>query len=229
MTGVAAARGIRAVTFDAGGTLLEPWPSVGQVYADAARAAGFGDFGPSGLEKRFRTTWSARGHFDYSRAAWAAVVRSVFTELTPEAADPRLFAAIWNRFTEAGAWQVFPDVAPCLAALKELGLPLAVVSNWDERLHPVLRRVGLADAFEFILPSVEVAAPKPDPRLFAAAAARFGLPPAAILHVGDSAREDVAGAQGAGFQALLLARADNVGRPDALGSLTELPAKLASD
>jgi hypothetical protein len=32
--------GIRAVTFDVGGTLIEPWPSVGRVYAEVAARHG---------------------------------------------------------------------------------------------------------------------------------------------------------------------------------------------
>lgn len=60
---------IRAVTADAGGTLLEPSPSVGVVYAQTARAAGFGSFLPNELDVRFQRAWAARGAFDYSRSS----------------------------------------------------------------------------------------------------------------------------------------------------------------
>ena len=222
---------IRAVTFDAGGTLLEPSPSVGVVYAQTARAAGFGSFLPNELDVRFQRAWAARGAFDYSRSSWALLVQSVFEGLTPAAADARLFAAIWKRFSEPDTWHVFPDVRPCLTALDSLGLRVAVLSNWDERLHEVLKGVGLANGFEFVLPSVEGPAPKPDSRLFHLASLRLGLPPESILHVGDGWQEDFEGAQAAGFQARWLKRGKFSATDrelDVVRSLAELPIQIAA-
>jgi putative hydrolase of the HAD superfamily len=219
-------RCIRAVTFDAGGTLLEPWPSVGVVYAEAARTAGFGDFVPLELEARFRAAWQVRGAFDYSVGAWGNLVRQTFLGLTPEAGNPKLLAALWKCFAAPSAWRVFPDVLPSLTALRGRGLRLAVVSNWDERLPPLLAAIGLADFFEFILPSIAAPATKPDPRIFAMAALKLQLPPSAILHVGDSQPEDVAGAQGAGFGALLLDRRATGRNSAVLGSLAELASRV---
>ena len=222
---------IRAVTFDAGRTLLEPSPSVGVVYAQAARTAGFGSFLPDELEMRFRKAWSARGAFDYSRSSWALLVQSVFEGLTPAAADDPLFSAIWKRFSEPDAWHVYPDVRPCLAALESSGIRMAVLSNWDERLHEVLRGVGLSSAFDFVLPSVEGPAPKPDSRLFHLASQRLGLPPESILHVGDGWQEDFEGARAAGFQARWLKRRKFFATDrelDVVRSLAELPIQIAA-
>lgn len=222
---------IRAVTLDAGGTLLEPSPSVGVVYEQAARSAGFGSFPPEELEMRFRRAWSARGDFNYSRSSWALLVQSVFEGLTPAAADDRLFMAIWKRFSEPDAWHVYPDVRPCLAALDSLGIRMAVLSNWDERLHEVLQGVGLSSAFEFVLPSVEGPAPKPDSRLFQLASLRLGLSPDSILHVGDGWQEDFEGARAAGFQARWLNRGKSSAtdrEPDVVRSLAELPIQIAA-
>jgi putative hydrolase of the HAD superfamily len=223
----AAGRPIRAVTFDAGGTLIEPWPSVGAVYAEAARDAGFGEFSPSELESRFRGAWRNRGCFDYSRTAWAALVKRAFTGLTSAAGDERLFLAMWNRFAEGAAWRIFPDVAPCLAALRARGISLAVISNWDERLRPLLRNLDLLEAFEFVLPSIEAAAPKPDLRIFHLAANRFSLPREEILHIGDSWLEDWEGARRAGFCALFLDRSATATSADTIAALTDLPERLA--
>ena len=67
-------RRIRVISFDAGGTLLAPWPSVGSVYAAGAKALGLGDCDPQGLNARFAVAWRRARDFDYSRAAWSGVV-----------------------------------------------------------------------------------------------------------------------------------------------------------
>ncbi|MFM8359575.1 MAG: HAD family hydrolase, partial [Verrucomicrobiota bacterium] len=126
--------GGKAVTLDVGGTLVEPWPSVGAVYAVAAARAGFGDFDPAVLERRFGEAWRARGFFDYSREAWAGLVEATFRDLTPRADDPRLLAALYQAFAQPGAWRIFPDVPPALAGLRAAGVRLGIISNWDHRL-----------------------------------------------------------------------------------------------
>ncbi|MCW5558507.1 MAG: HAD-IA family hydrolase [Verrucomicrobiae bacterium] len=220
---------IAAVTFDAGGTLLEPWPSVGTVYAETLEQAGMAALSGADLDARFREAWADRGAFDYSQDAWACLVRRVLDGRVAAERMDEAFDRLWRRFEEPGAWRVYPDTKPCLEGLRRRGIRLAVVSNWDERLHSVLRGVGLADAFEWILPSIEGPAPKPDPRIFQAAAERLGLAPGAILHVGDSFREDVAGAAEAGFDARWLCRAASAPYdPRQVRSLLELEPLVAA-
>src|SRR5580700_10426449 len=43
---------IRAVTFDVGGTLIEPWPSVGRVYAEVAARHGL-EVAAEDLDRQF--------------------------------------------------------------------------------------------------------------------------------------------------------------------------------
>ncbi len=219
---------VRAVTFDVGGTLIEPWPSVGGLYAEVAGRLGVGALDADGLDARFRAAWRTAHQgdgFDYSRRAWMDLVRATFSGLTGRAADPDLFGALWHRFTEPDAWRVFPDVVPCLEVLAARGLRIAVVSNWDGRLRPLLGRLGLADRFEFVVASAEIGAHKPSREIFVHAADRLGLPSSALMHVGDSFREDLDGARSAGWQALLVDRREASG-PDRMAALTELPGRL---
>ena len=60
-------------------------------------------------------------------------------------------------------------------------------------------------------------------RIFQAAAAHLNIPAEAILHIGDSASEDVAGARAAAMQSLLLKRGRGLGP---LASLEALPALI---
>jgi putative hydrolase of the HAD superfamily len=225
------AAGIRAVTFDVGGTLIEPWPSVGHLYAGAAQAVLGERLEPALLEERFVAAWRAAhrvpGSFNYTPADWAEIVRSTFAGLTPGAAAPELFQALWQRFTEPDAWQVFPDVRPCLETLAAAGIRLAALSNWDERLGPLLKRLDLARHFEVIVVSAEAGVHKPSPAIFAHAARSLRLPPAALLHVGDSAREDAEAARACGWSSLLLRRGPGPApSPGLIPSLAALPGWL---
>jgi putative hydrolase of the HAD superfamily len=198
-------RGIRAVTFDMGGTLLEPWPSVGHVYAaGAARHGLYVD--PSAINRQFAIAWGACRPFDHSREAWRGIVEASFAGLLPDPVTPRLFADLYHAFARPGAWRVFPDVGPALARLKGAGLKLAVISNWDERLEPLLRDLGLRRWFDAVVISRAAGAPKPDVRIFKTAVSRLGVRPRDILHVGDSMDEDVRGAARAGLRAVWLVR-----------------------
>lgn len=197
--------GIQAVTFDAGGTLIEPWPSVGHIYAEVAARFGVHEADPAQLNRQFVAAWRAKRGFDYSRAAWLELVERSFAGL----ANPLpagCFPAVYERFTEPDAWHVFEDVRPALDALDRHGTRLAVVSNWDERLEPLLERLGLRQKFEAVIVSCHAGFTKPAPGIFTMALERLGLPPGMVLHVGDSTTEDVAGARTSGMHARLIQR-----------------------
>jgi HAD superfamily hydrolase (TIGR01509 family) len=97
-------------------------------------------------------------------------------------------------------------VLPTLRRLKARGLRLAAVSNWDERLRPLLRDLRVAAFFDPIVISIEVGAAKPAPPVFRRCADALGLAASAVLHVGDSPTEDYEGALRAGMRALLVRR-----------------------
>lgn len=215
---------IKAVTFDIGGTLIEPWPSVGHVYAEVAMRHSLGSVSPDALNTRFRTAWKARPGFAHSRIAWAELVDEVFTGLIPDSPSRTFFSALYDRFAEAGAWRVFEDVIPALETLAANGMKLGVISNWDERLRQLLRRLELDHYFEVFAISCEVGSCKPSTGIFDHAAAKLGLPAKAILHVGDSFELDVVGARAAGFHTLRINRI--TGQTDDLRTLAELPAKI---
>ncbi len=91
-----------------------------------------------------------------------------------------------------------------LARLRRRGLRLAVISNWDLRLRPVLERLRLLRYFDVVVISQEVGFAKPDPAIFERASDLLEVPPEQILHVGDELPADVRGARAAGFQVLAL-------------------------
>src|SRR5688572_8758733 len=213
---------IEAVTFDAGGTLIEPWPSVGDVYAAVAREFGI-ECSAARLNAQFVNAWTTRSGFKYSRDEWHEVVRDSFLGVSE--VSQQLFDAIYERFAESNAWLIYDDVIPTLQTLEPMEVKLAVVSNWDDRLVPLLEKLGLATYFDCIIYSAEHGAHKPDARIFHYASERLNVPADRMLHVGDSQREDVDGAKAAGALARRIRRSGKELKED-IQSLTEVAALI---
>jgi putative hydrolase of the HAD superfamily len=219
-------RHIQAVTFDVGGTLIEPWPSVGHVYAQVAQQHGFKNAHPEILNRQFAAAWKGKREFDHSRMAWLGLVEKTFAGVLDVPIDPEFFDELYRRFAQPSAWRIFDDARPTLEWLREQGFRLGVISNWDERLRPLLERMRLSPFFESIVVSREVGFAKPSTKIFQKALECFDLPPHLVLHVGDSLAEDLEGAQTAGMQSLLLDRDERGSRTPALQSLSELRGLL---
>ncbi len=114
----------------------------------------------------------------------------------------------------------FPEAAAALAALRERGLTLVCVSNWDVSLSDVLERCGLAEHFDGFATSAQAGALKPDPAVFRLGLEIAGCSADRVLHVGDTVEEDVAGAQAAGIRALHIDR-DGNGDIASLGEIAD--------
>jgi putative hydrolase of the HAD superfamily len=217
---------VQAVTFDVGGTLIDPWPSVGHAYSEVAARHDQAQLDPAVLNRRFLAAWQERpAAFDYSRAAWAKIVAGTLDGLSPLAGDDAYFSELYAHFATAKPWRIYDDVRPTLAALRRQGLKLAVISNWDQRLRPLLHALGLAHEFDLIVVSAEQGIHKPAPGIFARALAALGVPASAALHVGDSVEEDLLGARQAGLNALRLNRAAAAPDDHTITSLFELAGR----
>jgi putative hydrolase of the HAD superfamily len=213
---------VRAITFDVGGTLIECWPSVGHVYAQEAARHGFVDLSPELLNQRFASAWHNLKNFRHTRSEWSALVDRTFEGLIPEFPSKTFFPNLYERFAHPEAWHIYDDVLPTLDALATRGVKLAIISNWDDRLRPLLRKIKLDEWFQSIVVSCEVGVPKPDSVIFLEAATRLRLEPETILHVGDSIEADVYGAKAAGLQALQICRRATQPVPGRIPSLREL-------
>jgi putative hydrolase of the HAD superfamily len=164
-------------------------------------------------------------NFNYTRSEWHELVNQTFHGVAKTPVPMALFADLYSRFALPQAWRIFDDVRPRLELLKSRGLKLGIISNWDERLRPLLRRLKLDMYFQTIVVSCEVGACKPSPIIFQQATQKLLLEPREILHTGDSHSLDFDGATAAGFQALLVSRDKNLG-PGRLNSLLELSSLL---
>ena len=201
---------IRAVVFDAAGTLVFPARPVGATYAEALERRGIAADGAL-FERRFPAACrAARGGRPYpgneneERLFWRDVVARTFDDACPPALFDAVFDELFARFGEPDAWRAAPDAYAALAALRFLGLRLVLLSNADRRMHRVLEGLGLASFFDRVFLSSETGFPKPDARAFATVVRFLKLPSESALYVGDSREEDAAGAVAAGLRACWL-------------------------
>lgn len=207
----------RGLFLDAAGTLFHLTEPVGATYA---RIAGEHSLScdPTSLDTAFRQAWkqhlatllsSESAPLDDDRSWWRAVVKSTFEHaLCAPIEDSRLdplFAELYDHFAQPTAWRLFPDVPQALQRLADIA-PLHILSNFDLRLHPILRGLGIAEHFQTITLSSQVGASKPNPRLFAHALSQAGIPAHTALHIGDEHKADLMGAVQAGLYACLLDR-----------------------
>ena len=100
----------------------------------------------------------------------------------------------------------YPDALEGLAALRERGHRLVVVSNWDCSLPDWLGPTGLLELVDGVVTSAGAGAAKPDPAVFRKALELAGVDRAGAVHVGDSLDNDVAGARALGIRAILVQR-----------------------
>jgi putative hydrolase of the HAD superfamily len=214
---------IRAVTLDAGGTLIAVAEPVGATYARVAARHGI-VVRSDEVERRFRSAFAAAPPLafagasptrlrDHERAWWYTIVREALGRDVAGAPLDATFDELFAHYAGASAWRVFPEVAQVLAALRQRGLRLAVVSNFDARLGPLLAALDLAPLVDAVVHSSRAGSAKPDPGIFRDALARLDVAPTDALHVGDEPVEDVSGARSAGMRAALI---DRAGRAPAL-------------
>ncbi len=189
----------RAVLLDALGTLVEldpPWPHLAEALGAepdermvrAVRA-----------EMHYYREHSHEGKDEASLAELRGRCAGVLSrELGREVSMKTMMAAI--RF------RAYEDAGPALAGLRELGLRLVCVSNWDVSLPQVLERCGLSRALDGVVTSAQVGSRKPDPAIFRPALELARCSANEAVYVGDTPAEDVEGARAAGIRALLIDR-----------------------
>lgn len=199
---------IKWITFDMGGTLLFPHPSVGEIYAEVLSSHGV-DLAPSLLEQAFLKVWREEVVIccpnitpESEKERWRGVIRRTFVDLAPAVNQEQLFDDLWIAFSEPGRWRLPPRTEETLTTLRTRGYRLAVLSNWDDRLRQLVHEMGLGHFFEEIFVSCEVGFEKPDPTLFGLVEDRLQAAGETILHIGDSHHHDVLGAQACGWQAI---------------------------
>ncbi|CAH2051471.1 unnamed protein product [Thlaspi arvense] len=81
--------------------------------------------------------------------------------------DSQYFEEFYSYFTTEQAWKLCdPEAEKVFKAIKKAGVKVAILSNFDTRLRPLLRALRCEDWFDAVTVSAEVEAEKPNPTIF---------------------------------------------------------------
>jgi len=148
------------------------------------------------------------------RLWWFDIVHNVFYRVGMFERFDEFFEHVFQVFEDPRSWALFPETHAVLTRLREEGFELGIVSNFDSRLFPVMRGLGIDGFFDTVTIASLVRAAKPAPKIFEIALEKHAADPDEALHVGDSVRDDLEGATKAGLTGVLL---DRAGRSPASG------------
>ncbi|CAA0812822.1 Haloacid dehalogenase-like hydrolase (HAD) superfamily protein [Striga hermonthica] len=194
----------KALLVDAVGTLVVPSQPMAQIYRQIGEKYGV-QYSENEILSRYRWAYeqpwgrSSLRYVNDGRPFWQYIVSS-----STGCSDSEYFEELYNYYTTEKAWHLCdPEAEQVFQALRKAGVKVAVVSNFDTRLRPLLRALKCDHWFDAVAVSAEVEAEKPNPMIFLKACELLGVQPEDAVHVGDDRRNDIWGARDAGCDAWL--------------------------
>jgi putative hydrolase of the HAD superfamily len=225
----AASGGLRAVVFDVDFTLAKPGPDLGpEGYRRLGERFGLALEPSLYAEARRQAVETLERHpeLEHDEEIWVLFTERIIRGMGGNSNRAYECAVEMTRAWEHSEnFELYDDVLPVLAELRDYGLKLGLVSNTSRDLEQFVRHHGLdVDAF---LTSRVHGKTKPHASIFAALLERLAIEPQVAAMVGDSLDDDVEGARALGMHAFLLDREDRFPEVDGrLPDLFALPAAL---
>jgi len=133
---------------------------------------------------------------------------TVFQKFLKEnnAYSERILAAAINAYlrTKYRHMKAYPDVAPTLKKIKEMGIKIAIVTDAPRlKAYQRLDIMGIADMFDAVVGFEDTGKTKPSTLPFEKALTILGVRPQEAMHVGDWPERDVLGARKLGIKTCL--------------------------
>ena len=217
----------QAISFDAGETLVRPYPSFSRIFR---RTCGEGGLRLSSAQVGHIEEEAASRLIEYqrrgvqfststesSREFWIGLYREHLASLGVDGATlDALPDRIYEGFTTAKNYRMFADARPALYAARRHGLKVGILSNWEPWLVRLLAELKIDHLLDFVVVSGVCGYEKPDPRIYQEALAAAGVEADALVHVGDSPHADVSGARQVGATPVLIDRRDRHPEVDAV-------------
>ncbi|MBA4019303.1 MAG: haloacid dehalogenase [Pirellula sp.] len=219
-----------AVLFDAVGTLIHPEPSVADAYHTAGLRHG-SRLTRDEVHERFQAVFAAEEALDAASGMlrtdearelrrWRTIVSTTFLDV-PADRHEALFQDLWRHFARPSSWRAFDDAVPTIERLQADGVIVAVGSNFDERLLPIVAELLPSISADAVFASSRLGYRKPAAEFFERCITRLGLATRnQLLIVGDDADNDALGPRKLGFSTLFLDRRNRT--PDLTPRITTL-------
>jgi len=221
-------RAVKAVLIDLDGTLLDTVLDL-----HAAANCMLADLGQPPVSVEAIRAYVGRGIPNLVKRVLAGAREAADDPAPPPSAALESFKRHYAHFNGRAA-RPFPGVLEGLEALRELRLPLGVITNKAQDFTlPLLERTGLMPYFAVTVAGDMLPKSKPDPMPLIWACGRLNVSPADTLMIGDSVH-DFHAARAAGCQVFLAPYGYNEGQDvralaaDAIvGSLLEAAQRLS--
>lgn len=207
---------IRLVTFDITGTLLRFRRSPSEQYVDVAESFGY-TIAPALLSASFTNEFKLmeKRHPNYGKTTygmtytdwWRVLVANTFLKCNGNIPKDELLNIaneLITQFKTDKSWMLVDGTVEVIAKIKEAGISIGVISNFDGGLEEILKNMKLPE-FDFVLSSYTCGVAKPNPHIFQTALKLAGnVKPQHSLHIGDNFELDYLGAKSAGWSAVLV-------------------------
>jgi putative hydrolase of the HAD superfamily len=220
---------VDAVLFDVDFTLAKPGPLLGpEGYRNAGERHGLTLEPDRYAAARAAAVEDLEHHpeLEHDEEIWVRFTEDIVRGMGGEGPRIREVAeAITAGWLHSANFELYDDVLPVLAHLRETGVAIGLVSNTSRDLTAFVHHFSL-DVDAWISSGVHGKV-KPSPTIFLAALELLGVEAHAAVMVGDSPLDDVEGARALGMRAYLIDREGRFPeREDALPTLLALPALL---
>lgn len=221
----------KLITFDVTGTLLKFRRTAGEQYVETGKKFGYAlnaDVVQNNFVKHYK-------HFDKEcpnfgsgtigwKVWWKNVVSKCFIDsytghLSEEDID-NFFNDLIKSYGNNTSWKIADGATELLEMLKSRNITLGVISNFDPRLHNLLKEMKLYDYFKFVITSYESGLLKPSSKIFKLAESLGSAESSDIkIHIGDNFNLDYKAALDAGWNSILISHSvDNQNDTDLIFS-----------
>jgi putative hydrolase of the HAD superfamily len=223
---------LKAVFFDAAGTLFRVRGTVGEVYWRLGQPYGLKtttDLIEQAFQEQFANApllafpnRTPEEVLAMERRWWEKLMRLVFQEVGMFPRFNDYFNDVFEAFKGAEGWELYPETLKVLEELKSDGRRIGIISNFDSRIHDVCRALEIAPYLDSITISSQTGWAKPSPEIFAQALSLHGLKADEAAYVGDEIEDDVQGALAAGLRPVFLDRSDRAQAPPGVSKIHRL-------
>lgn len=218
---------LRAVVFDVDFTIARPGPDLGpEGYRRLGERYGL-SLDPAAYDEARRVAVAdlkRHPELDHDEEIWIRFTQRIIEGMGGVGDTYACAAEMESAWARAHHFELFDDALPTLAAVRERGLKVGLLSNSARDLGEFVSHHRLdVDA---VLTSLTHGKTKPHETIFRRMLELLGVTPADAMMVGDTIEDDVDGALAVGMQAVLVDREGRYPERRSLGDLRELLALL---